>query len=272
MTKSRGKSIFNLNDIKLISSEYQNERKSNNFIVEHRKDLLLFVLIDSVVLRLCISPTHYIDCLISSMQTSITLTVSETIISFDLKSLQVNDSLRPESVRALIWTPSDNDESECLDSVIQPQSVSFRESECVLLEPSPANSSSLFRMSIHLFIDIDSPLFKGFGTAVSLQFSRLGLDIDNQALLRICPFLSDLTSSSYIIPESPHNEFNGNSLTVTSNPTSMLKLGDSIQSDSPVGDELADASHSKVKSTMSETVYKGFNEASIASTVLRNCK
>jgi hypothetical protein len=134
--------------------------------IEQRKDVFLSIAIESVVMNLTLSSSHKLDCVVSSLIIGILVSPFETTVTIDLKALSIDDSMRPQNFSRLVWTP-----------------------------PAEKSGSQLnfFHMGMVFFADKGSSQYRGYASEISLEFLCLGLDLDNNAILRLCPFFRELT-------------------------------------------------------------------------------
>lgn len=152
--------------------------------VEQRKDLYLSISIPTVVICLSISDNHTLDCIVDSSVVGVLLSSFETTVTLSLKAVTINDSMRPKNFTPLVWTPA--------------------------TESKAADQSNLFRMSMIFFSSKDSVQYRGYGSEISIDLLRLGLDLDDKAILRLCPFFRKLT-------ENLDNDVSSSSLSVKRN-------------------------------------------------------
>ena len=130
--------------------------------LERKKDLFLSIISNRVEIIAEINSTHFVEILIDQLKVDVITTLTDTSVDIYVDSLLVNDSLRPESQKILIWSPE-----------------------------IPVNTQ-FFHMSMKFLTSIESQIFHGYGSELKLKFQSLGLNIDDLALKRICPFLNDI--------------------------------------------------------------------------------
>lgn len=138
-------------------------------VSERRKDLLLVFEISAVVLNITISNDQYIRCAIDKLSLSIITTLAELKLDFYLQSISILDSFRPVACQTLLWTPN---------------SIGNEESDEFIID------DNFCTISLMLFATTETSAFEGYGTDITLAFTKLCLDLDHEAILRLCPFLA----------------------------------------------------------------------------------
>jgi hypothetical protein len=150
-------------------------------------DVLVDILLKSpsISAELLVTDKHYVTLSVTSLVTKVVQRSHDVVVDFSLTSLYLEDSLRSDSQRSIIGTKLAKQLSPS-----KPTSVSATELRQHLCS---VTISSLF--SKH------SPLFETLqvGTDISLQFSKIYVNVDELAILRLCPLAKTIFEGLDII-------------------------------------------------------------------------
>jgi molybdopterin-binding protein len=161
-----------VDNTKIITSSDQPSRPK-----KRPTDVLVDIVLKSprISAALQITDYHHVVLSVTSLVTTVVQRPHDVVLGFTVTSINLDDSLRSDSQRSVLGTK--------------------------LARPAPVASASSADLREHLcsvtvssLFDKHSPLLETLrvGTDVSVQFSKIYANIDDLALLRLCPLLKDI--------------------------------------------------------------------------------
>ena len=167
-----------------------------------------------ISMKLFVTDTHSVTFLVSSLDAHVLVRQHDLQVYFALKSLKLLDSLRGADRKAIIFTPP--------LSAAQKQSLRRHSQQTKHLEgvrgvgddtdiggdakhsfDRTAHSDSLISLCYSFMYSRQSPIFKAHGQEMKVDFTSLGLSIDEEALLRLKPFLEMLAKEMAVTAVPP---------------------------------------------------------------------
>ena len=183
-----------------------------------------------ISIELVVSDFHSVTFYINGLETHVLVRQNDIQVYFALKSLKLLDSLRGEEQKAIIFTPpltlvqrqqhrryiqrqqmkqhghegmdiskinnDHNDEYESDENENENEASNAIHS----FDKVNHNSNSLFNIRYSYMYNRQSPLFISHGQELKIEFTSLGLSIDEDSVLRLKPFLEMLSKEMAVGP------------------------------------------------------------------------
>ena len=133
----------------------------------------IMITIPSISITLRVGNNHFIRLVGSAIQATIQQRVYDMHVAFQLRSLSLEDSLRCKNQNYLIWTEKNIDANN---------NNAGQETDSYLV--------SIVYKAINSKM---SPYYRGFAGDIDLNFNKLSLSLDDVALTRLNPFVTEIS-------------------------------------------------------------------------------
>ena len=173
-----------------------------------------------ISIQLLVTDFHSVLFLINGLDAHVLVRQNDLQVYFALKSLRLSDSLRGEEHKAIIFTPpltlierqnhrryiqKQAKQLQCPDIITGDteselefdENDNENENEAInaihSFDKVNHNSNSLINIRYTFMYNRQSPLFISHGQELMIEFTSLGLSIDDEAVMRLKPFLEKLS-------------------------------------------------------------------------------
>lgn len=154
--------------------EASKEAKAHQDLTKLSMDIV--VALPKVEARLQLGGAHQVVLEVMGMDAHLQQRLYDMDLDFKLDSIGLKDSLRPHPHDSIILTP------RAPVHTLSPSSATRDQ----------ADAPRLIHLTYLAINDKASPSYHGYATEISFEFSRLELSVDEDTVLRLKPFLTDL--------------------------------------------------------------------------------